>query len=102
MGAVGFGSMFRPATGSKALGVAGLDSNIASIKTGSAGGAEWVLAQPNHLPLHRGERQRDMDRQYEARSCGGCWNWVRVCGKRIGRCDRVDREFAHENRVEQD
>ena len=89
MGAVGFGSMFRPATGSKALGVAGLDSNIASIKTGSAGGAEWVLAQPNHLPLHRGERQRDMDRQYEARSCGGCWNWGRVCGKRIGRCDRV-------------
>ena len=102
MGAVGFGSMFRPATGSKALGVAGLDSNIASIKTGGAGGAERVLAQPNHLPLHRGERQRDMDRQYEARSCGGCWNWVRVCGKRIGRCDRVDREFAHENRVEQD
>lgn len=32
MGAVGFGSMFHPGTGSKALGVGGLDSNIASIR----------------------------------------------------------------------
>ena len=79
MGAVGFGSMFRPATGSKALGVGGLDSNIASIKTGGAGGTTASVGAWDHGAFV-GQGTSD-DIHYTAQLVGGRTNWQSNAGR---------------------